>query len=62
MREKQVFSCTINYVFLLLSNGISYVEITVKNQQTQEATHKEGHQISMKNYPKEEELNTKNLN
>lgn len=46
-------------MFLLLSNRISYMKITVINQQTREATLKEGHWISMKKYSKEEELNTK---
>lgn len=55
--ERKKKSCTINYVFLLLSNRISYMKIIVINQQTWEATLKEGHWISMKKYPKKEELN-----
>jgi len=35
------------------------MNITVINQQTREVTLKEGRWISLKKYPKEEELNTK---
>lgn len=57
--EKKIFSRAINYVFLSFSNRIPYMKIIVINQQTWEATLKEVRRISMKKYPKEEELNTK---